>query len=137
MTNISVPVQYRTINCVFTGPLQYSTIGPVKICTPVWKWTSTENLKWTGTEPYRAGTETISVTSTGPVPDRYRNSLPVQYRPVLAGTGPVKNFCTGPFKYFLYWSGTGPVKNFCIGPFTYFLYRSGTGPVLDHYRHSC
>ena len=107
--NMTIPGQYRPSIAYITGPLQCISNGPITFCTSFPYRPDTCSRYWPGNGPlqygtgpvspytvpgqYRTGTVTLYRFGTGPIPYRYRYTVPFRYWPnnisYRASTGPV------------------------------------------------
>ena len=95
--NMTIPGQYRSSTAYITGPLQCVSNGPITFCTSFPYRPDTCSRYWPGNGPlqygtgpvslhtvpgqYRTGTVTLYRFSTGPIPYRYRYTVPFHYWP--------------------------------------------------------
>ena len=95
--NMTIPGQYRPSTAYITGPLQCVSNGPITFCTSFPYRPDTCSRYWPGNGPlqygtgpvsphtvpcqYRTGTVTLYRFGTGPIPYRYRYTVPFRYWP--------------------------------------------------------
>ena len=94
---MTIPGQYRSSTAYITGPLQCVSNGPITFCTSFPYRPDTCSRYWPGNGPlqygtgpvsphtvpgqYRTGTVTLYRFGTGPIPYRYRYTVPFRYWP--------------------------------------------------------